>query len=591
MNDLKSHIARLKQQPRQGAGAIDDLLGGLEGAADIKNATLKALGSTANNVGLSIGYLTTEAEKLSAQFKEAMSATSMFEDEAKDLTDTFGINIVKAQSLAIGIGKLSEKFQGGNKFLNQYVQNLKGLVGGFAANEKFLKSDFALKQLKAQEILLTNMKLTGEQANKFAMFAAAGGSNAQQQIIQTSMIANEIEKATGIQGVFRDMLEDVAEVSEDMQMQYSKMPGNLELATVKARQLGLKVADLQKAGKNFLNIEQSISQELEYQLISGRRLVGDKTAAIELQGKSLTNEYRQAMFSRDLNKQANILNQILEQEGDTLENNMLAREQMAQLLGMDEATLARTITKQKLLKEAGVENLMSLSGTALKDAIEKSDLYKTNQTAAENLLKGLQEANTLQTTDEQMAQGIDKMVALMTADMMNKLNVDPMQLFQAMQSTKLEGQGGVNAGMQKLFGNDAAKLVASLLGGASNAANTANLLTPKALKDNIPGASKLIESFQITPKRADIYASQVTLNTTAAKNVNDAILPPASGRAIFGPEGMINLNDRDSVIAGTNLFGSGGGGDVSALAAAVVSAINNQTAELTRNGMNGQYWS
>ena len=69
---------------------------------------------------------------------------------------------------------------------------------------------------------------------------------------------------------------------------------------------------------------------------------------------------------------------------------------------------------------------------------------------------------------------------------------------------------------------------------------------------------------------------------------------PGSSRTLFGPEGAINLNDKDSIIAGTNLFGGspGGGADVAALAGAIVAAINKQTDELTSNSrMNGQYWT
>jgi hypothetical protein len=40
------------------------------------------------------------------------------------------------------------------------------------------------------------------------------------------------------------------------------------------------------------------------------------------------------------------------------------------------------------------------------------------------------------------------------------------------------------------------------------------------------------------------------------------------------------------------MSGGGGGADVAALAAAIVSAINKQTDELTSNSrMNGSYWS
>jgi len=43
--------------------------------------------------------------------------------------------------------------------------------------------------------------------------------------------------------------------------------------------------------------------------------------------------------------------------------------------------------------------------------------------------------------------------------------------------------------------------------------------------------------------------------------MNDGVIPPAGGsgygkRVLYGPEGAIQLNNKDTIIAGTNLFGN-----------------------------------
>jgi hypothetical protein len=70
----------------------------------------------------------------------------------------------------------------------------------------------------------------------------------------------------------------------------------------------------------------------------------------------------------DASKQADLMNQILDQEGETLENNLFAREQMSKLLGVDEATLARSLQKKKILEKIGGEALFNLSGKELFEA-------------------------------------------------------------------------------------------------------------------------------------------------------------------------------------------------------------------------------
>jgi len=54
-------------------------------------------------------------------------------------------------------------------------------------------------------------------------------------------------------------------------------------------------------------------------------------------------------------------------------------------------------------------------------------------------------------------------------------------------------------------------------------------------------------------------AAGATIAVLAAKYMNDGIIPPSSGkggRTLFGPEGSIKFNDKDTIVAGTDLFGN-----------------------------------
>jgi hypothetical protein len=43
-----------------------------------------------------------------------------------------------------------------------------------------------------------------------------------------------------------------------------------------------------------------------------------------------------------------------------------------------------------------------------------------------------------------------------------------------------------------------------------------------------------------------------------AKKINDGVINPKGGMVVSGPEGSIQLNKKDSIIAGTNLGGGSG---------------------------------
>jgi hypothetical protein len=172
----------------------------------------------------------------------------------------------------------------------------------------------------------------------------------------------------------------------------------------------MSMADLNKTGQNLLNIESSIGQELEYQLLTGNRLVD------EVSGESLTNAYREATLRGDANKQAEVMNRLLEQEGGTLENNLLARQQMAKLLGTDEATIARSLQKKKLLQQLDAESIMELSAEDAKSEIEKLRQKYAGDTEKQKQIDDLLKATDTRTSADRTADAVEKMATAMLGE-------------------------------------------------------------------------------------------------------------------------------------------------------------------------------
>jgi hypothetical protein len=343
--------------------------------------------------------------------------------------------------------------------------------------------------------------------------------------------------------------------------------------------LGMTMADLNKTGQGFLNIESSIGDELEYQLLSGHRLV-------DQQGQSLTNAYRTATIQGESGEQARLMNQIVSQEGDVLRNNLFARQQMAKLLGTDEATLARTLSKQKILSDLGAEGLMDMTADQIQTNLMDNAQFKAlSDDKKKELMDTLIRNEDTRTSDQIAADGIQKivsegvMIKFGSAQNANKLATERSQ--QVVSNTDAVAR----ANLTDLSAVADADIVKELFSFASALGSATTMMADAASRLMTPDFKNPIQ----------MRADTVTLSTSAT-DANDVALPAGSSRAIFGPEGMINLNKKDSIIAGTDLFGqnSGGGGssDVAALAAAIIGAINKQTDALTTNSrMNGQYWS
>lgn len=329
---------------------------------------------------------------------------TFLEQRNKELNKTFGISSKQAAALGTTYDKLAVSFGVSGESTRQYGQDLNKLLPGL---QKTVAGSGKLGSglVKLQNAFQQNLGLSGETANNFIRFA--GGS--EDALLATLNTAQALEKVTGLQGLNRDLTRDLSNLAPQIQLQFSKIPGSLELAVLKARTLGMSFSDLAATGEKLLDVESSVNNELEYQLLSGKRLV-------DTNGKSLTQQFRQAAITGDANAQADAMNKILETQGDTIENNVFARKKLAETLGIEESKLAGMVQQRKLLKKLGpeAEGILKLSGDKLAAAVD--DFKANNADKAADLDKAL-ELNDTRTTDQILIQTLKSIESkLLTTD-------------------------------------------------------------------------------------------------------------------------------------------------------------------------------
>jgi hypothetical protein len=520
-------IARLKRQPRHGAGPLDEIITLMKGVADLGAATaaVVVLSDAVLSLGDSTSLMVRGLEKQIAQqrvlndsYVQIAKASLFLELRNKELNKSFGIGSISAAKFSSKLQGIASELKTTGMQAQQYAISIKKMLP--TLNQMATKDEGRYKGLlRVQQILTTNLGLSEKEAEENAYFATQQGKNANDSLASQHALAKAIEDTTGLQGSFKMISQGIAETSADIQLQYGKMPGNLELAILKAKSLGFTMATLKSTADNLLNIESSIGQELEYQLLSGRRL-------IDTQGKSLTNSYREAALQGNANKQADTLNTILEQEGETLANNLFARQQMSQLLGMDEATLARALQKKSILEKIGGGELFEMTGNALLDAAKGLD----GVTQAD--MDALAAAEDTRTTDEKMLQELE----LLTDSLINAIAPNQASAVEAARVAAMTG-----AGKTKLSHD----LPPEAMGFAA--------LSAVAVGEAEQIGSKLISAETMEVSQMNVASGAGGLPVTTGKD----ILSPPSGygtRTLFGPEGAIQLNNKDTVLAGTDLF-------------------------------------
>ena len=422
MNYYNDILARLRLKPRLGADPINDPSMDPGYLADL-NTILEAFGSSLLDVNnnlrsvtegmtmfndasvksqYGIGKVLSIQEKWDAGIESLVENMTFLEERNSELNKTLGVSSAIAAEYAKTIRNIGQAIGFSDVTLFKFTKGLNDMTGGMLMTNSV--TDDAKNSLFAfQTTAVEALGMTEEAAQGFEAYARLVGTSGIVATDALQSMAKAIKDKTGIDqlSIQRDIMQEIGSLSSDVRMNYSKMPGNLEVAVLKAKALGFTMEQLDKAGESLMNIEQSVGNELEYQLLSGRRLTTES-------GKSFTNEYRKAKLMGDATKQAELMGDILEKEGKTLKGNYLARQKFAEMTGMSADELSKALEKQTIAQELGATQLMKLSGKELTSEIDKlRTAYKADGKDGAAKLKSLNkflEKNDTRTTHEKVVE-------------------------------------------------------------------------------------------------------------------------------------------------------------------------------------------
>jgi hypothetical protein len=594
-------IKRLKQQPRLGmpkkiseaAGQLttdlssaysnlESQVGSITDIFKLQSQAMLSMQTDSANLATGINKLTGTLQGLNKGFLDNVEQITKVFARNNELIKSYGITEDAAQDMGFAIDKLSIDLNFGREETEKYIKQLGNLTNGFIVSDKG-GNQFNQSLIKQQRYL-TDIVGVSEEAAEAIMdmnagiasrdVASTGKVTAEQLEKQLVLRANEakaIEKLTGLKGVQRTIDAEIAAAGSETSLQYSKMPKTLGLAVMKSKALGLSMDQMAKTGNELLNIESSVGNELEYQLLSGKRLVNN-------QGESLTNLYRQATIQGDMNKQADIMKQIMDSQGDVLENNMLARKQLATTLGVEEGTMAKMVQKRKLLKSMGAEKLFDLTGDALQKELE------TLKIGREDIAEIMEQDDT-RTTQDRMAESLRNietkgiLARFATKDAEMNISGYDKSAFKSMYTDSIAGiktalsdykvaigatKEGLKAGADTFFNFQ--NQVDNVVGSAAilNKSVTSVAAELTTLGGNIPiiggkftAAADAIKSFADkftgTPiENMTVNSSAVTV--TGGGGANDAVMVN-DGFVTFNPRDKFTKVNDGMTVAGTNVGG------------------------------------
>jgi hypothetical protein len=295
-------IHQLKQLPR--VGQADDRF-------KDKSST-NAPGSSPLSSALEIGVITAASKlvtELNAQISGLNNLLAVTIKPIEDLNAAFGITSQMSQQ----IFKLNQDTY--KTLLDQNIANstilkqqrqLNSILPGQVSN--LVRATGASSNLvKSQTELVELGKINEAAAAQFNRFIFASGRDTETVNKNLVRTARTIEIATGETGVFRDMLNAVGTLAAGTRQEFRGTAEELAQSALNATRVGTTLDEVRTSAKGYLNIEQSIQDELEAQLLTGKNLAGEM------------NQLRVAAYTGDFDEVLRIQNKLIQENFEEIQ--------------------------------------------------------------------------------------------------------------------------------------------------------------------------------------------------------------------------------------------------------------------------------
>jgi hypothetical protein len=546
---------------------------------DSQNKALSTQTSKYINIGNALKDQLTKANLIDFAIQQMVDALIKADTQTGQLAKAFGTSYSEATSLRNELNTIANLSGDVNITTGALQESL------IAVNKEFGTATMFSGELLTDFTNMTKvMGYSNEAAAKLSKITVATGTDLSDNTAQILGTAAAFNVTNGLALNEKEIVEGVAKASAATTVSLGMQPGKIAAAVVQAKALGLELEQVEGIAKSLLNFESSISNELEAELLTGRSL-----------------NLEQARYYALTNNVEGVAREIAKQNITAAEYtgmNSIAAEALAESLGLSREELAQSLINQEALTRAGMadkttqEAYAALKEQGLSDdqiAIKLGDEKLAQQMKSQSIqerfnatVEKLQEIFV--SVAEPILQIVSPFMDLATTILpLINISLTPMVFIFKSISEAVQGfvnliHGDLKSGLEgvlqiaqsisvvwggivlgaKLLGKETLKNITlqGILG---------NLLKADFWKSIGASISKMWGSIVgfLGPFGIPVAIAATTgLVGLAAGyfNKGDDIMSPGNNtsgygeRTLFGPEGAIQLNNKDTVIAGTNLF-------------------------------------
>jgi len=433
----------------------------------------------------------------------------------------------KAQTSFVRLtGENARTFRLNNDTLSTTVDLIEtqvALTEQFGLNARVL---FPGSTIKEASELTKAVGLGAEASGRFAQFSKITGTNLNESL---DALTKSVPEAFSQ----RQILEETANVSSDIAVSLGSSTAEIGKAVIKANQLGLSLQQVNDIASGLLDIESSLTAEFEAEVITGKQLNLERTRFF-----ALTNDL--AGLTDEIANNQELINSFAGA-------NRIEQEAIAGALGMSRQQMSDMVMKSDLMSTLTEEQRANAANVSVEQ------------------LKQLDAQTALADSFAKLTQTLTPFVTTLTT-ILNLLlkSVDAALVF-ASAFTLINKRAAILKGFQ----------------------TTIAVFQKKNLLKGIAGMA--IDAYRSVAKTPFIgpalgAAAAVAAYSLGKNYVNkaDDIMSPGYGKRILSaPEGTFALNNKDTVIAGTDLNPPTTGTDLNR-----GGRNTNTTATISENDMN-----
>lgn len=294
--------------------------------------------------------------------------------KADKITTDIGKSLGLSKEAAFDLTKSMLEYNAASKdsFMNLERQS-KAQAG--LSEQLGIAVDFGNEERETFAKLTELTGLSAQEAGKLATFSAATGKSTKNYVSDIRVAALSAQQANKIHISDKELLSTISKLSAGILVKFQGNPKALAEAVVQAKKLGTNLEQMDKTADSLLNWEQSIDNELQAELLTGKKLNLERARAAALTGD-------QATLMEEVANQVGTLN-------DFQNMNVLAQRSLAEAFGMTREEMSEMLMKQEAINKYG-DKAAELSAKQIED-MEKRNMTAEQYTAMVENQRSVQE--------------------------------------------------------------------------------------------------------------------------------------------------------------------------------------------------------